>query len=162
MARRVLVAAMMSLLLAGCTGYRDTSRQKLETLNQRYSQFDLMLAWETKVEGGKTVVDGAVKNLRYAYMHDLEIWVAVLDPAGKVVARSVSYLIPSQLSMDETAEFGLTLPVAVTPGTRLRFTYLYQGSDGDGGPEIGGGGGVRWMQSFDAVVPEHGVKGTPR
>lgn len=163
MGRRIFVVILMSALLSACTAYRDTSGQKLDTLTQRYTQFDLVLAWETTVQGGKTLVDGAVKNVRYAYMNELEIWVAVLDPAGKVLARSVSYVIPSQLSMDETAGFSMTLPMAVTPGTRLRFTYMYRGSDVGSGPEAGGGGGgIVWMQSFDAVVPTHTGMEAPR
>lgn len=152
MKRLILVWALMAALLGACTTYRDTSRQKLETLPQRYSQFDLMLAWQTTVVGGNTFVEGAVKNQRYAYMYGLEIWVAVLDTAGKVVARSVSFVIPSQLGMDETAEFSLKLPVAAAPGTRLRFTYKYFGSDG-GDRHGSGEGGMNWMQSFDTVVP---------
>jgi hypothetical protein len=163
MGRRIviLILAMTAALLGACTTYHDASRQRLETLSQRYSQFDLVLAWETRVEGGQTLVDGAVKNVRYTYMYDLEIWVAVLDPAGRVVARSVSYVIPYQLPMDDTAGFSLKLPIAVTPGTRLRFTYKYRGSDPGGGHESGGGD-TDWMQSFDAIVPARGGMDAPR
>lgn len=160
MLRRVLLMAMMTVLLGACSNYRDTSRQKLDTLPQRYSQFDLQMAWETKVAGDQTVIGGVVKNVRYAYMHDLEIWVAVLDAAGKVVTRSVGFVIPFQLRMDETAEFEVKLPIVVAPGTKLRFTYRYRGGDGgnDGGGGILFGGaldsGMYWMQSFEAVVPE--------
>ena len=155
MIRRLCMLVLTAALLGACaTTYHDTSRERLETLTQRYSQFDLVLAWETKVVGGNTVVDGVVKNVRYAAMYDLEIWVAVLDPAGKAMARSVSFVIPRQLNLDESAEFGLKLPVAVAPGTKLRFTYRYRGSEG--GEGFGGGleRGPNWMQSFDAVVPQ--------
>lgn len=153
MIRRLCMLVLTAALLGACATYHDTSRERLETLTQRYSQFDLVLAWETKVVGGTTMVDGVVKNVRYAAMYDLEIWVAVLDPAGKAMARSVSFVIPRQLNLDESAEFGLKLPVAVAPGTKLRFTYQYRGSEG--GEGFGGGleRGPNWMQSFDAVVP---------
>ena len=148
--RAVILVLTAASLMGACATYRDTGSKRLQTLTQRYTQFDLTMAWETKVVAGNTLVDGVVKNLRYAYMYDLEIWVAVLDPAGRVAARSVSIVIPYQLELDHTAEFSLKLPVAVTPGSRLRFTYKYRGSDGDGS-ELGGG--VNWWQSFDAVVP---------
>ncbi|OGU07797.1 MAG: hypothetical protein A2075_19320 [Geobacteraceae bacterium GWC2_58_44] len=150
-----MLLALMVVFIGGCSTYPDISRQRLETLPQRYSQFDLVLAWETKVVGDQTLVEGAAKNVRYAYMYDLEIWVAVMDAAGKVVARSMTFVIPSQLSMDEITEFGLKLPVAVAPGTRLRFTYKYRSNDGGDGDLFGGGlhSGMNWMQSFDAVVP---------
>jgi hypothetical protein len=153
MMKRVAILAIALLLSVGCATYQGTGRQRLQTLPQHYSQFDLVMGWETRVVGGKTVVDGVVKNVRYAEMYDLEIWVAVLDQAGKVKARSVSYVIPRKLDLDQSADFSLKLPVAAAPGTRLRFTYRYRGSEG--GEGLGGGleRGTNWMQSFEAVVP---------
>jgi hypothetical protein len=153
MLRRALILAVTALLLAGCASYPDTTKQRMESLPQHYSQFDLVIGWETKVQGGKTLIDGIVKNVRYAYMYDLEIWVGVLDPSGKVHSRAVGFVIPRQLNYDQLANFSVELPVAVEPGSRLRFTYQYRGSeggdDGNGGMERG----PNWLQSFDAVVP---------
>jgi hypothetical protein len=153
MMKRVAILAIALLLSVGCATYQDTGRQRLQALPQHYSQFDLVMGWETRVVGGKTVVDGVLKNVRYAEMYDLEIWVAVLDQAGKVKARSVSYVIPRKLDLDQSADFSLKLPVAAAPGTRLRFTYRYRGSEG--GEGLGGGleRGTNWMQSFEAVIP---------
>jgi len=154
MIRRTLMLIMISALLGACATYPDPDRERLETLPQRYSQFDLIVAWETRVADGNTIVDGVVRNVRYHVMYDLEIWVSVLDPAGKVAARSVSFIIPTQLNMDQVAPFQVKLPVTVEPGTKLRFTYKYRGSEGgDDGFAIGLGRGTDWMQSFDAVVP---------
>ena len=153
MLRLTVVLSVCVALLCSCATYHDTSRQRLETLPHHYSQFDVHLAWESRVAGGETLVDGVAKNVRYAYMYNLEIWVAVLDARGKSVARSVSYIIPRQLDLDETAEFSLKLPVPAPPGTKLRFTYRYRGSDGGGGERHEhGDGGVPWMQSFETVV----------
>jgi len=152
MLRPAVLLAITTALLAACAGSPGTTHLRLETLPQHYSQFDVRLAWETKTLGDKTIVDGVAENVRYAYMYDLEIWVAVLDGAGKAVARSVSFVIPRQLNLDESAEFSLRLPVAATPGTRLRFTYRYRGSDG-GDRRKFGDGGTPWMQSFETVVP---------
>ena len=136
-------------LLAGCATYPDTDRVRLESLPQRYSQFDLVMGWETRVQSGETVLDGVVRNVRYYMMRDLEIWVALLDERGKVMARGMTFIIPSDLGMDKSAPFTVKLPVAVAPGDRLRFTYKYRGSDGGDGRERG----VEWMQSFESVVP---------
>ena len=157
MVRRILMLVMVTLLLGACATYPDTRRERLQTLTQRYSQFDLVLAWDTRVVGGNTLVEGVVKNVRWAYMYDLEIWVAVLDPAGKAVARGMTFVIPQQLNQDEIAEFAVKVPVPVTPGMVLRFTYKYRGSDGgdddDGVLFRGLDAGMPWMQTFDAVVP---------
>jgi hypothetical protein len=149
--------ATIAALLGACSTYRDTRRDRLQALPQRYSQFDVVMAWETRVVGDKTLVEGVVKNVRYPSMYDLEIWVALLDPAGKVTARAVSFVIPDQLRQDDIAEFTVKLPVPVAPGTRLRFTYKYRGSEG--GDHAGGllrgdfESTFNWMQTFDAVVP---------
>ncbi|HEY5512460.1 MAG TPA: hypothetical protein VIK40_02345 [Geomonas sp.] len=153
MVRRVFLVAITAVLLGACSTYHDTSRERLATMTQRYSQFDLVMAWETSVVGENTLVEGAVKNVRWAFMYDLEIWVSVLDPGGKVVARSVSFVIPLQLNMDQSAEFSLKLPIPVEPGTKLRFTYKYRGSDGGDHSGFGLDSALPWMQSFDAVVP---------
>lgn len=151
MLRRMLLLTLATILLAGCSTYQDSARLRMDSLAQHYSQFDLTLAWEIKPLDRTTLVEGVVKNVRYTYMYDLEIWVEALNSAGKVETRAVSYVIPRQLNLDEMAEFSLKLPAHVGPGTRLRFTYRYRGSDG------GEGGGLErgtnWMQSFDIVVP---------
>ena len=149
MRRTICMVILTISLLAGCATYPDTDRVRLENLPQRYSQFDLVMGWETRVQSGETVLDGVVRNVRYYMMRDLEIWVALLDERGKVVARGMTFIIPSDLGMDKSAPFTVKLPVAVDPGDRLRFTYKYRGSDGGDGMERG----LDWMQSFESVVP---------
>ena len=149
MRRTICMVILTISLLAGCATYPDTDRVRLENLPQRYSQFDLVMGWETRVQSGETVLDGVVRNVRYYMMRDLEIWVALLDERGKVVARGMTFIIPSDLGMDKSAPFTVILKVAVDPGDRLRFTYKYRGSDGGNGMERG----LDWMQSFESVVP---------
>lgn len=149
MKRTLSILAVMTSLLAACASSPDLHRMRLETLPQRYSQFDLVMAWETRNEGDRTVIEGVARNVRYYMMRDLEIWVRLLDREGKVAARAMTFIIPSDLGLDQSAPFAVTLPVAVTPGDRLRFTYRYRGSDGGDGLERG----IDWMQSFESVVP---------
>ena len=154
MCKRLLILAITAALAGACSTYHDTGYQHPETMTQQYSQFDVVMGWDVQVAGGNTLIKGVVKNVRYLYMNDLEIWVVALNPAGKVMARSVDFVIPQPLQMDETAAFELKLPVAVTPGSKLRFTYKYRGSDGGDGPELGGAvGDTNWWQSFDFVLP---------
>lgn len=151
-----ITVILMALLLGACatTPAADTSLMRMASLPQHYTQFDLQLAWETKAVGGHTVVEGVVRNVRWTYLYDLEIWVAALDGNGKVATRSVSYVIPRQLNLDERAPFAVRLPIALAPGTPLRFTYRYRGSDGGGGDgDRRGDGGTTWSQSFESTVP---------
>jgi hypothetical protein len=149
--KRLLISLILALLLlAGCAAYQDSTRQRFELLSQQYSQFDVKIAWETRVAEGKTVVDGIVKNVRYAYMYDLEIWVATLDKKGEPVAREVAYVIPRQIKLDSSTHFTVKLPVAAAPGSKLRFTYRYRGSDG--GEGFNSNSGLNWTHSFETVV----------
>ncbi|WP_239026958.1 hypothetical protein [Geomonas oryzisoli] len=102
----------------------------------------MALAWEIKQAGMEAVVEGVGKNLRYAFMEGIEIWIAAVDAAGKTTARNVCFVIPRQVKQDEIFPFSVKLPIAVEPGMLLKFTYKYNGSDG-------GDGGVDWMQSFE-------------
>lgn len=149
----IIFLALMAVVLGACAAYQP-SRLQMESLPQHYSQFDLKLGWDIRVVDNRTVIEGVAQNVRFAYMYDLEIWVAVLDPAGRVASRSMTFVIPSQLRMDESTEFAVKLPVAVQPGTKLRFTYKYRGDDGG---DFGFGGGLQrgtdWIQSFEVVVP---------
>ncbi|WP_224960777.1 hypothetical protein [Geomonas subterranea] len=104
------------------------------------------VAWEVKQAGMETVVEGVAKNLRYAFMEGIEIWVAAVDAAGKTRGRNVCFVIPRQVRQDEIFPFSVKLPIPVESGMQLKFTYKYNGSDG-------GDGGVNWMQSFDWTVP---------
>jgi len=143
---RKLWLFLLMLLGGGCTQQGDANRDLLATLPQRYAQFDLSLAWEVKAIGGKTIVDGVVKNLRYAHMDGIEVWVTAVDEAGKTIVRAAGFVVPQQVRQDEIANFSVKLPAVLPPGTRLQFTYKYRGSDG-------GDGGTNWSQSFDSVVP---------
>ncbi|WP_129127948.1 hypothetical protein [Geomonas oryzae] len=150
MRRPTVILLLAVALLSACATYPDPQQQRLQAMPQRYSQFDLVMGWEVKPSDGGTVVQGMVKNVRYFMMHGLEIWVAPLDSAGKEITRNVSYIIPNDLPIDRSADFTVKLPVPVTAGERLRFTYKYLGSDGGDGAK---GDGTNWMQSFVTVVP---------
>jgi hypothetical protein len=143
---RYLVGTLTALSL-GCASYPDVNREQLQNFPQRYTQYDLYLAWQVRSVGSQTVVEGDLVNRRYQYLDNIAVWVAVLDAAGRPLARSVSYVIPHQLKRNDVAPFSMKLPVPALPGTRLRFSYTYTASDG------GSGSGGFWTQSFEAVVP---------
>ena len=152
----ILFLTLMALVFTSCALYQP-ARLRLENMPQKYQQFDLVLGWDARGVGNQTVIEGVVKNVRYGHMYDLEIWVYVLDADGKVASHAMTFVIPSQLTMDETTEFEIKVPMEVAPGTKLRFTYKYKSDDGGGSDDnffgIGTIRGFDWMQSFDAVMP---------
>ncbi|TGU70238.1 hypothetical protein E4633_18740 [Geomonas terrae] len=152
MRRPAIILSLAAALLSACATYPtpNPQQQRLQSMPQRYNQFDVVMGWEVKPSDGGTVVQGIVKNVRYYMMRGLEIWVVPLDSAGKEITRGVTYIIPSDLPLDHSADFTVKLPVTVTAGERLRFTYKYSGNDGGDADK---GGGIDWMQSFVTVVP---------
>ncbi|GFO68130.1 hypothetical protein GMLC_17090 [Geomonas limicola] len=152
---RLGVAMIMAVLVGACAtaNYPDVSRQRMASLPEHYTQFDLQLAWSTRSVADHTVVEGIVRNVRWAHLYDLEIWVAILGPDGKEAARSVSYVIPRQLDQDRAAPFSVQLSRPAPAGSKLRFTYRYRGSDGGDEFRESGAGGMLWVQSFEATVP---------
>lgn len=135
----------MSTEIESIRHYPELIRMQPNDTLQQYSNFDVKMTWDIKVIDSKTVVAGVVKNIRYAMMEDIEIWVASLDSNGKIVGRAVDLVMPRRLDMDETTDFRVTLPFVVPSGTKLIFTYKYAGYDG--------GDGTKWMQSFDSCAP---------
>ena len=141
-----LIFFIIILLIPGCVTYRSDNRDKMQTLPQHYTQFDLKLAWEVIPVDGSTVINGVVKNIRYYEIDELEIWVLSLDANGKEVHRAVDFVY--KLKENEVAQFTLKIPRAAS-GSKLRFTYRYFGRDG--GDDSGGS--LSWRQSFETEVP---------
>ena len=133
----------MTGFFSGWGSSSDGLRERFGTLPERYTQYDLVLAWETKSLGSGTVIDGVVKNVRYAYLDGLEVWVEVLDASGKAAVRASCFIIPNRLRQDQMAPFTIELPIPGEPGTLLRFTYRYQGTEDGGGN----------FQSFEVSLP---------
>lgn len=146
MLRISLLCITFLVALNGCATYRNNDLERMQTLPQNYSQFDVRIAWEVKAVDNSTIIDGIIKNIRYYEMDELEIWVWSLDDHGKEIYRSSAFVY--KLKENETAPFTVKLPIAA-PGTKLQFLYRYIGNDG--GSEANGA--VRWSQSFESVVP---------
>jgi hypothetical protein len=149
MHRDLFILLALALCLSGCVRYHDLNQERFESLPQHHAMFDAVLAWEVREAGGETFISGEFKNVRFAYMNDVEVWISLLDPAGKTAARSTAFLIPHRLEMNQIAPFGVRLPLPAVPGSTLRFLYKYRAQD-DAMGDVGA-----WMQSFDAKVPEY-------
>ena len=149
--RSILVLGIV-FATCGFASLSDQMREQLNTLPHHYSNFDVKMAWDVKTVAENTVIDGVIRNVRYATMEDIEVWVALLDANGKTVSRAVDYVVPHRVDMNDTAAFSIKLPVAAPHGAKLVFTYRYSGSDGGGDNEVGGGA-TNWMQSFESKAP---------
>jgi len=150
--KSILLLLLSALILLGAfTSLSDQLRERLKTSPQHYSQFDVNMGWDVTAEHGTTIINGVIQNIRYATMEDIEIWVSSVDAKGKTISRSVSYVIPRSLNRDDVSSFSVTLPTTAAQGSKLVFTYKYNGFDGGGSDD----GGTNWMQSFESVVSPH-------
>ena len=147
MLMRLFVTMIVSLLLAGFMSLSDQLKARMEQMPKHYSHFDVKMGWAVASRDNATTIDGIIKNIRYASMNGIEIWVAILDANGKVSARSVDYVIPNRVARDDVAQFAIKLPVAAPAGSKLLFTYKYVGDDGGGSDNDA----IAWMQTFEST-----------
>lgn len=102
----------------------------------RYENFDARLSWSSVTHASSTIITGMLRNIRYALMENIEVWVILLDAKGKKINRGTDFII-GRLARDEQAPFSVTLPAVAVPGCRLAFTYKYLGDE------------TAWQQSFE-------------
>ena len=155
MFRRGLIIISALFALVGYSSLSDQLKEQLNNLPHHYTQFDVKMAWNIRTVGEHSVIDGVVQNARYSSMEGLEVWVMTMDSKGKETSRSVGFVIPHSLKLDEITTFSVKLPMLAASGAKLVIMYKYDGFDGGGGVHAmrSGGGGTSRMQSFDFIVP---------
>jgi len=122
----------------------DSLRQEqFEQLPHKYSQFDFKLAWDSKIADNGVIVEGVIWNVRWAHAEGLELWVSLLDPDGLVLAKEADLIPPNPLNIQEMANFSLKLSAKPAQGSKLLFTYRYNGVEDTEGS-------ASWIQSFES------------
>lgn len=144
----ILLLLVLSLPGSGCVSLTQQLGEQMSALPGQYINFDVRIGWEVKKTGEQVLVEGVVKNTRYAYMEDLELWITPLDASSKALAPSGTHFNPGTLRLDDYDQFSVKIPATAAPISKLKFTYRYIGNDG--GDQEGGGGAVRWMNTFVA------------
>jgi hypothetical protein len=143
---RMIAGLLLVSIMCGCasTSQDTLRREQFEQLPNKYSQFDFKLAWSTRITDTGVTVDGLIWNLRWQHAESLEVWVALLDPEGQVLAKEAGLVIPNPLNINEVSNFSVKLPLKPLTGSKLRFTYSYYGVDDQESSTF-------WMQSFETV-----------
>lgn len=138
----LLFVIMAVMFLSGCAadGY-----QPLNTANYPVfrKNFDVTIGWNVSVNDRETTVAGYVRNNRYHVMQDLELRIKLLDASGAERDQKTFLIVPSDLRLDEYANFSVVFGNRAQPGDKLKFLYRYTGvEDNDGA--------MSWMDSFEA------------
>lgn len=110
----------------------------------RYASFDVKVAWNTDLSGDKLIVNGLIKNIRYAQIEDIDVTVSLLDNDGKVIAVGGALPIPIALKSYDYESFSAPLKGGgLRPGSKLQFVIRYRVNEGDQD-------NYTWMSSFTA------------
>jgi hypothetical protein len=142
---KIIISILLIVAVSGCATrpFANLKRERFDQLPAKYAQFDFKLAWDSKVSADRVDIQGMIWNVRWAHAEGVEVWVSLLDPEGRVLAKNVALIMPHSLDIDEMAPFSIDLkvPASPLPGSKLLFTYRYNGVEDSEGS-------VSWMQSF--------------
>lgn len=132
MPKKMLLYPVIVTLLAACTGYRPP-RFEPALYPRSYKAYDLAFAWKTGREGSDLMVEGFVRNNRYAYLQGLELTLELMDAEGRELSEATFFFIPDLVQLDDIKPFDLKLPVPPDSVPKhLKFRYKYYLA-GDGG-----------------------------
>jgi hypothetical protein len=109
----------------------------------RHSAFDFSTVWKTTPAGQGIAIEGLLKNVRYAFVDDLEMTVALRNKDNKLLAKETTFLTPQPLRNGEARPFSLNLRnVAISPGDVLQFSIKCRVDEGRDESFI-------WLSSFE-------------
>lgn len=144
------------LVMAGCGMHGYTRSSDIASYPYRYADFDYKYAWKTTVADNGFLIDGVMKNVRYANIDSVQLTVNVVDKDGKTVAKATDFPMPQQTREGEECSFSLLLKdIKPAPGDILQFQVYYTGTEG------GLDGHIDWHGSFRVDAMTGAVINTP-
>lgn len=144
-----LLAVLASLLVLTACGQRYVKHSNVAGYPNRYADFDYKYAWKTATTDQGVVIDGVMKNVRYAYIDSVLLKVSVPGKDEKIVASASTFPMPQQTRQEDVIRFSLLLKdFKPAPGDVYQFLVHYTGNEG------GNRSGIDWISSFkvDAVT----------
>jgi len=156
---KMLAGVAAVLVMAGCGVQQYANQTGADGYPYRHADFDYRYAWKTATKDHGVVIEGVMRNVRYAFIDSVVLTVEVLGKDGKSLARAIDFPIPQRTREGEMSHFTLQLgDVSPAPGDIFRFLVHYKGNEG------GLHGNVDWISSFKAdaltgaVLPPTGKK----
>jgi hypothetical protein len=141
---RILIISVSFFVMAGCGSLNYSKYTDVSGYPNRYADFDYRYAWKTAATDQGLLIEGVLKNVRYAFIDSVLMTVNVLDKDGKIVAKASDFPRPQQNREGDVCFFSLLLrDVKLAPGETFQFQIHYTGNEGDHH-----GGGVDWYSSF--------------
>jgi hypothetical protein len=142
-----MIGLLLVVVLSGCAiqPFNNLGRKQFEQLPNKYSQFDFKLAWDNNISDNGIIVEGVIWNVRWLHAEGVEVWVSLLSPDGLVLDKEVCLIAPHSLDINEQSDFYVKLKSKPVPGSRLLFTYRYNGVEDSEGS-------ASWVQSFESKL----------
>ncbi len=113
------------------------------TMPYGHKVYDLHFAWDAKRQGDELMLQGALKNVMYPAVQDLDITFELKDSSGSTIRKAHSYVIPSSINMDDTANFDIKISLkGASPDAYINFIYFYTSIN------IGRAGAMPQLNSF--------------
>lgn len=135
------VLVSLFILSASSVLYAATLQNSAAGFPNRHSDFDYKIAWKTAQVKKDVLIEGVMKNTRYANIDGIELTIFLVGKDGKTLARATALPFPQQSRADEVVSFSTKLhKVALKSGDTLKFIIQYTGSDGGGGGADGNSG----------------------
>ena len=125
MTKRLIVAALLLLTVAGCAGYRKELDVNPPFAPHRFRSYDLEVIWQAEQGADGIHLAGTVVNRRDYFLHDLELTARLLDREGKVLARETYTAFPTYIPPGTDAPFRMKLRTPPGKVERVRFSYVY-------------------------------------
>jgi len=147
---KILVFVTLFVLSACSVQHVATHNYPVSNFKYRHLDFDYKAAWNTTQTDHQVIFDGILKNIRYAFIDDLDLTIFLLAPDGNVRARTTSIPVLRQSRKNDVIPFHAELKnVVLNRGETLMFVIHYQGSDS-------GRDGIDWHSAFavDAMTGE--------
>ncbi len=143
MPARVILLSFLLLVLAACVNLPPAGPDPFKTLPYGHKAYDLHFVWDAKRQGEELMLNGALRNSKYPAIDDLDITFELKDPAGNTIRKAHTYVIPSSIGIDDTANFDIKISLKGAPeGSYINFIYFYTSS------EPGRGGMMNQLGSF--------------
>lgn len=153
---KALVVLFSLLVMAGCGLHLYAPPTvNLAEYPYKYAEFDYHYAWKTSVTEKGFMVEGFLKNVRYAYINSVDMTLTVIDKNGNTLVKASGFPSPQQSRKGDLCNFSLLLKnFKLTPGDIFLFQLTYAGDDGDSG-------GFTWNSSFKVDALTGRVISTP-
>jgi hypothetical protein len=99
----------MLFLLTACHGY-SSPRFDPALYPRTHPFYELTYFWKVVKTDSAITIQGFAKNIRFAYVEELELTATLLDDSGKSLSEATFFFFPNQIPMDGMEPFTLNLP----------------------------------------------------